>query len=141
MDHLYQRKHLMMLCWCYLRTLLEWSRVCSITITLTFFGIFIMTDANKSISSPRTSSASTPSAPMDAERLKQALSIGLKTLKDSGSKAAAARAIYDLIHMESRDVILQAFIDGATVTVKGAPTYYHTISRKFRRKNAAVSAE
>ena len=97
-----------------------------------------MTDANKSISLPRTSS---PSAPMDAERLKQALSIGLKTLKDSGSKAAAARAIYDLIHMESRDVILQAFIDGATVTVKGAPTYYHTISRKFRRKNATVSAE
>ena len=98
-----------------------------------------MTDANKSISSPRTSSA--PSGPIDAERLKQALSIGLKTLKDSGSKAAAARAIYDLIHMESRDVILQAFIDGATVTVKGAPTYYHTISRKFRRKNATVSAE
>jgi hypothetical protein len=73
-----------------------------------------MTDANKSISSPRTSSASVPSGPMDAERLKQALSIGLKTLKDSGSKAAAARVIYDLIHMESRDVILQAFIDGAT---------------------------
>ncbi len=100
-----------------------------------------MTDANSSNSSPRTSSASVPSGPIDAERLKQALSIGLKTLKDSGSKAAAARAIYDLIHMESRDVILQAFIDGATVTVKGAPTYYHTISRKFRRKNATVSAE
>ena len=111
------------------------------TIILTIFGIFIMTDANKSISSPRTSSASVPSAPIDPERLKQALSIGLKTLKDSGSKAAAARAIYDLIHMESRDVILQAFIDGATVTVKGAPTYYHTISRKFRRKNATVSAD
>jgi|GEM_PF-2717539 len=103
-----------------------------------------MTDANKSISSSRTSSATAPSAPtapIDSERLKQALSIGLKTLKDSGSKAAAARAIYDLICMESRDVILQAFIDGATVTVKGAPTYYHTISRKFRRKNATVSAE
>ena len=111
------------------------------TIILTIFGIFIMTDANSSISSSRTSSASVPSTPLDAERLKQALSIGLKTLKDSGSKAAAARAIYDLIHMETRDVILQAFIDGATVTVKGAPTYYHTISRKFRRKNATVSAE
>jgi hypothetical protein len=60
-----------------------------------------MTDANKSISSPRSPSA--PSAPLDSERLKQALSIGLKTLKDSGSKAAAARAIYDLIHMESRE--------------------------------------
>ena len=95
-----------------------------------------MTDANKSINSPRS-----PSAPIDPERLKQALSIGLKTLKDTGSKAAAARAIYDLIYMESRDVILQAFIHGATVTVRGAPTYYHTISRKFRRKNATVSAE
>ena len=111
------------------------------TIILAFLGIYIMTDTNSINSSSRTSSASAPSAPMDADRLKQALSIGLKTLKDSGSKAAAARAIYDLIHMESRDVILQAFIDGATVTVKGAPTYYHTISRKFRRKNATVSAE
>ena len=78
---------------------------------------------------------------MDPERLKKALAIGLKTLKESGSKAAAARAIYELIHMESRDVILQAFIDGATVTVKGSPTYYHTISRKFKRKNATVSAD
>jgi hypothetical protein len=95
-----------------------------------------MTDTNSINSSSRS-----PSVPLDSDRLKQALSIGLKTLKDSGSKAAAARAIYDLIHMESRDVILQAFIDGATVTVKGAPTYYHTISRKFRRKNATVSAE
>ncbi len=95
-----------------------------------------MTDANKSNSSPRT-----PAVPTDPERLKKALAIGLKTLKDSGSKAAAARAIYELIHMEPRDVILQAFIDGATVTVKGSPTYYHTISRKFKRKNATVSAD
>ena len=95
-----------------------------------------MTEVNKSNSSLRT-----PAVPMDPERLKKALAIGLKTLKDSGSKAAAARAIYELIHMESRDVILQAFIDGATVTVKGSPTYYHTISRKFKRKNATVSAD
>lgn len=99
-----------------------------------------MTDSNKSNNSSNTSSR-TPSAPIDPERLKQAISIGLKTLKDSGSKAAAARAIYDLIHMESRDVILQAFIDGATVTPKGSPIYYHTISRKFRRKNATLSAD
>ena len=79
--------------------------------------------------------------PKDAQRLASAISEGKSILKDSGSKASAARRIYELIHDEHRDIILKAFIEGADVTPKGAPTYYYNISRKFKRRNTTVSAE
>ncbi len=77
----------------------------------------------------------------DATRLASAISEGKSILKDSGSKASAARHIFELIHEEHRDIILKAFIEGADVTPKGAPTYYYNISRKFKRRNTTVSAE
>ena len=58
-----------------------------------------------------------------------------------GQAQSAARRIYELIHDEHRDIILKAFIEGADVTPKGAPTYYYNISRKFKRRNTTVSAE
>ena len=79
--------------------------------------------------------------PKDTQRLASAISEGKSILKDSGSKASAARRIYELIHEEHRDIILKAFIEGAEVTPKGAPTYFYNISRKFKRRNTAVSAE
>jgi bisphosphoglycerate-independent phosphoglycerate mutase (AlkP superfamily) len=79
--------------------------------------------------------------PKDTQRLASAISEGKSILKDSGSKASAARHIFELIHEEHRDIILKAFIEGADVTPKGAPTYYYNISRKFKRRNTAVSAE
>ena len=77
----------------------------------------------------------------DAQRLASAISEGKSILKECGSKASAARRIYELIHDEHRDIILKAFIEGADVTPKGAPTYYYNISRKFKRRNTTVSAE
>ena len=79
--------------------------------------------------------------PKDTQRLASAISEGQSILKECGSKASAARRIYELIHDEHRDIILKAFIEGADVTPKGAPTYYYNISRKFKRRNTAVSAE
>ena len=64
----------------------------------------------------------------------EAISAGRAILADSGSKAAACRAMFELIHAEPREIILQAFMDGGDVTVKGAPTYFYNISRKFKRK-------
>ena len=79
--------------------------------------------------------------PKDTQRLASAISEGKSILKECGSKASAARRIYELIHDEHREIILKAFIEGAEVTPKGAPTYYYNISRKFKRRNTAVSAE
>lgn len=72
--------------------------------------------------------------PKNQTLVNEAISAGKAILADSGSKAAACRAIFHLIHAEHRDVILQAFIDGGQVTVKGAPTYFYNISKKFKRK-------
>ena len=93
------------------------------------------------MSSSDKSGSNNPTPVKDATRLASAISEGKSILKDSGSKASAARHIFELIHEEHRDIILKAFIEGADVTPKGAPTYYYNISRKFKRRNTTVSAE
>ena len=71
--------------------------------------------------------------PNDPARYAQAVEEGNKQLNQGNSKADAARAIFRLIHAEPREVVLRAFIEGADVTPKGAPTYYYNINRKFRK--------
>ena len=93
------------------------------------------------MSSSDKSGSNNPTPVKDAPRLASAISEGKSILKECGSKASAARRIYELIHDEHRDIILKAFIDGADVTPKGAPTYFYNISRKFKRRNTIVSAE
>ena len=83
-----------------------------------------------------TAAAVTPvdnSIPTNPELYQQAIEQGKAIIQTEGSKAAAAREIYRLLQAEHRDVILRAFIEGATVTVKGAPTYLYNVSRKFRK--------
>lgn len=77
-----------------------------------------------------------PIDPKDKNRYAKAVQDGRTILTDGGSKADAARAIYRLIHDEYREVVLRAFIEGADVTLKGSPTYYYNISRKFRKQKS-----
>ena len=93
------------------------------------------------MSSTDKSGSNNPTPLKDAPRLAFAISEGKSILKECGSKASAARHIFELIHDEHRDIILKAFIEGADVTPKGAPTYYYNISRKFKRRNTTFSAE
>jgi len=44
-----------------------------------------------------------------------------------------ARAIYDLVKDEERDVIVQVFIEGCGLTPKGAMTYVYNIRRKLAK--------
>ncbi len=77
-----------------------------------------------------------PLDPKDKNRYTKAVQDGQTILTDGGSKTDAARAIFRLIHDEHREVVLRAFMEGADVTLKGAPTYYYNISRKFRKQKA-----
>jgi len=72
--------------------------------------------------------------PNDQERYNKSIAKGLEVISSGGSKADAARAIYEMIRDEVRDVIVQAFVDGATLTVKGAPTYFYNVKRQIERK-------
>lgn len=67
--------------------------------------------------------------------VKQAVAIGQEMTTKAAddpeiTKAAIARAMYPLIQDEAREVIAQAFVDGAGLTPKGAMTYYYNTKRK-----------
>lgn len=71
--------------------------------------------------------------PVDQVKYDLAITKGLEIIKSGGSKADAARAIFDMIRDESREVVIKAFVEGATVTEKGSPTYFYNINRQFKK--------
>jgi hypothetical protein len=96
------------------------------------------TDAAATAKAETTATASEPS---DLAAYKRAIALGKIVLSETSSKAAAAREIFAALHAEHRDVVLRAFIEGATVTPKGAPTYYYNINKKFRKAAAAAAKQ
>ncbi len=77
------------------------------------------------------------SAPKNAERVKKAVALGKEMMKkgDEVTKVEVAMAMYELIHEESREVIVQAFTEGAKLTPKGAQTYFYNCKRRFRKQS------
>lgn len=80
-----------------------------------------------------TEKSATALTPTQKQLIDKAVKQGQSVLKEGGSKADAARAMFESIHDLPRDNVIEAFIVGATVTTKGAPTYYYNVSRKFKR--------
>ena len=72
--------------------------------------------------------------PVNQENYSNAIAKGLAVIASGGSKADAARAIYEMIKDEPREIIIKAFIEGASVTEKGSPTYFYNVRRQFDRK-------
>lgn len=65
-----------------------------------------------------------------AEAVRAAIAQGAALITEGKSKADAARAIFAAIHDQSKDVIVAAFVEGATLTPKGALTYWYNCRRK-----------
>jgi len=64
--------------------------------------------------------------------IQEAISIGKEMSKsDEVTKAEVARKMYELIKDESREVIVQAFVQGANLTPAGAQTYFYNVKRKL----------
>ena len=93
-----------------------------------------MTSAN-STKKPETTEPKV--TPKNADQVKKAVALGKEMMKkgDEVTKVEVARAMYELIHEESREVIVQAFIDGANLTPKGAQTYFYNCKRKMRKRS------
>lgn len=72
--------------------------------------------------------------PVNQGNYSNAVAKGLEVIASGGSKADAARAIYEMIKDEPREIIIKAFIEGASVTEKGSPTYFYNVRRQFDRK-------
>jgi hypothetical protein len=66
--------------------------------------------------------------------VKKAVALGKDVRKQpEKTKAGAARAMFELISGEPREIVIQAFIDGAGLTPKGAQTYFYNRKRKSKK--------
>lgn len=70
---------------------------------------------------------------LDTPKIKEAIAQGKVLIKDGKSKADAARAMFALIHDEQKEAIVAAFVEGATLTEKGALTYWYNCKRRANR--------
>jgi len=87
---------------------------------------------------PAEQNAEPKKVDLNKAKVKQAIAQGKTLIKDGKSKADAARAIYAVLHDEDKDVIVAAFVEGATLTEKGALTYWYNCKRKMTKSPAAA---
>lgn len=72
-----------------------------------------------------------PAKPVNPAAVKKAISLGKEMGKQAEvTKADVARKMFELISGEPREVIVQAFVEGASLTPKGAQTYFYNCKRK-----------
>lgn len=92
-----------------------------------------MTSANTTKKTETTSK--TQPAPNNAVQVKKAVNLGKDMMKkgEDVTKAEVTRKMYELIHEEPREVIVKAFIEGASLTPKGAQTYFYNCKRKMKK--------
>ena len=64
----------------------------------------------------------------------QAIAEGQALIAEGKTKVEAAMAIYRHLQESPQEVVLQAFIDGASLTPKGALTYWYNCRRKLLRE-------
>jgi hypothetical protein len=85
------------------------------------------------ITNQTTTTAQPPKASNPAA-VKKAVALGKEIRKQAEkTKADAAREMYALISGEPREIIIQAFVDGAGLTPKGAQTYFYNCKRKAKK--------
>jgi len=72
--------------------------------------------------------------PVNAAAVKKAVATGKEMSKQADvTKAEVARKMFETISGEPREVIIQAFVDGAGLTPKGAQTYFYNCKRKAKK--------
>ena len=70
--------------------------------------------------------------PENSENFKKAVNLGNELSKNPDlTKADITRQMYQFIGEEKREVIAQAFIEGANLTPKGAMTYVYNVRRWY----------
>lgn len=70
-----------------------------------------------------------------------AIDAGKVLIGEGKTKAEAAMAIYTLIEAESQETIVKAFVEGATLTEKGALTYWYNCRRKMKKLRFIQTAQ
>lgn len=67
--------------------------------------------------------------------VKKAVALGRELIKSKpdATKADVALAMFELLTDEPREIVAQAFVDGAGLTPKGAMTYFYNTKRKYAK--------
>lgn len=77
-----------------------------------------------------------PIKPKNPAAVKKAITLGKEMSKvPETTKVAVAMKMYELVSDEPREIIIQAFVDGAGLTPKGAQTYFYNCKRKSRKSD------
>ena len=108
---------------------------------------------NKTVTTPATKAAATeapvvataaktvaPEAAVESKKIdmskqsiKVAITKGKALIKEGKSKADAATVIFEALKAEEKEIVIAAFVQGATLTEKGAVTYWYNCRRKSKK--------
>jgi len=88
---------------------------------------------------PSTAHPDVPAEPgksvdLNTPKIQQAIADGRSLIDQGKSKADAARAIHAALRNEAKDVIVAAFMADATLTPKGAITYWYNCERRAAKE-------
>lgn len=70
--------------------------------------------------------------------IKEAIAKGKALISEGKTKVEAAMCIFEALKAEDQAVVTAAFIQGATLTEKGAVTYFYNCRRKFKKLQKIV---
>lgn len=87
-----------------------------------------------------TKAKSVADVPADKAIIEEAISEGKKLIAAGKSKIDTALAIYAKLEGMEQDVIVRAFIEGATLTEKGALTYWYNCRRRLAKERCSEPA-
>ena len=80
---------------------------------------------------------STELSKQDKDRVTKAVEAGRKAIKEGKTKIDAAMVIFRSINDLEQEIVVKAFVDGASLTPKGALTYWYNCRRKLKKENAS----
>jgi hypothetical protein len=70
---------------------------------------------------------------MSKPLIKDAIAKGKELIKEGKTKADVAMEIFNALKAEDKDTVIAAFVQGASLTEKGAVTYWYNCKRKAKK--------
>ena len=75
-----------------------------------------------------------PLSKQDQTRITKSIQEGQKIIKEGGTKVQASMTMFRLIHDLNQEDVVKAFVEGASLTQKGALTYWYNCRRKMKKE-------
>lgn len=88
-----------------------------------------------------TKAKASTQASENSDTIKSAIDQGLSLIGEGKPKIEAAMAIFLALEGEPQETVVRAFVDGATLTEKGALTYWYNCRRKVKKQRLLQQAD